>query len=330
MESVDHSPAIGGLIGESDLMREVRRDIEIAANLDLSVLIIGEPGTGKELVPRSIHDASGRRGRPFVTFNCVGLNSDMIGRELFGYEKGAFTGALTRRIGCFEQASGGTLFLDEIGDLPLASQSKLLRVLEKCKFERVGGTESIKIDTRLIAATNRDLLREIYEGRFRRGLYDCLGAYHIRMPALKEHPTDIPILIRRYYPFIEFQEGALELLCHYDWPGNVRELRFMVERMAAKAGGRMITTDYVRREIDAEQEPALAPGNTECFPRLRDGESLTDWVCRGVLAAYERERARVGSHSAAARRLGMHRNTLTDWLAWARRHGAKSTTTPNR
>ncbi|HEV2666863.1 MAG TPA: sigma-54 factor interaction domain-containing protein, partial [Blastocatellia bacterium] len=130
-ESVDRSPAIGGLIGESDLMREVRRDIEIAANLDLSVLIIGEPGTGKDLVPRSIHDASGRRGRPFVTFNCVGLNSDMIGRELFGYEKGAFTGALTRRIGCFEQSNGGTLFLNEIGDLPLASQSKLLRVLEK-------------------------------------------------------------------------------------------------------------------------------------------------------------------------------------------------------
>jgi transcriptional regulator with GAF, ATPase, and Fis domain len=251
MESIDHSPAIGGLIGESDLIREVRRDIEIAANLDLSVLIIGEPGTGKELIPRSIHDASGRRGKPFVTFNCVGLNSDLIERELFGYEKGAFTGALTRKIGCFEQANGGTLFLDEIGDLPLASQSKLLRVLDERKFERVGGTDSIKIDTRLIATTNRDLRREIDERRFRRGLYDCLGVYPIRMPALREHTADIPILIRRYYPFIEFQEGALELLCHYDWPGNMRELRFMVERLAAKAGGRMITTDCVRREIDA-------------------------------------------------------------------------------
>jgi two-component system, NtrC family, nitrogen regulation response regulator NtrX len=250
-ESVDRSPAIGGLIGESDLMREVRRDIEIAAHLNLNVLITGEPGTGKELVPRSIHDASGRRGRPFVTFNCVGLNPDLIERELFGYEKGAFTGALTRRIGCFEQANGGTLFLDEIGDLSLASQSKLLRVLDEHKFERVGGTESIKMDTRLIAATNRDLRGEIDEGRFRRGLYDCLRGYLIRLPALREHPADIPILIRRYYPFIEFQEGALELLCHYGWPGNVRELRFMVERLAAKAGGRMITTDHVRREIYA-------------------------------------------------------------------------------
>jgi transcriptional regulator with GAF, ATPase, and Fis domain len=196
-------------------------------------LVIGEPGTGKELIPRSIHDASGRRGRPFVTFNCVGLNSDLIERELFGYEKGALTGALTRKIGCFEQANGGTLFLDEIGDLPLASQSKLSRVLDERKFERVGVTESIKIDARLIATTNRDLRREIDERRFRRGLYDCLRGYLIRMPTLREHTADIPILIKRYYPFIELQEGALELLCHYDWPGNVRELRFMVERLVA-------------------------------------------------------------------------------------------------
>jgi sigma-54 specific flagellar transcriptional regulator A len=251
IESAENSPAIDRLIGESDLMREVRRDIMTAASLDLSVLIIGEPGTGKELVPRSIHDASGRRGRPFVTFNCVGLNPDLIERKLFGYEKGAFNGALTLRIGCFEQANGGTLFLDEIGDLPLASQSKLLRVLDERKFERVGGTESIKIDTRLIGATNRDLHREIGEKRFRRGLYDCLRGYLIRMPALREHTADIPILIKRSYPFIEFQEGASELLCHYAWSGNVRELRFMVERLIAKAGGRMITTDHVRREINA-------------------------------------------------------------------------------
>jgi transcriptional regulator with GAF, ATPase, and Fis domain len=202
----------------------------------------------------------------------VGLNSDLIERELFGYEKGAFTGALTRRIGCFEQANGGTLFLNEIGDLPLASQSKLLHVLDEHKFEQVGGTESIKIDTRLIAATNRDLSREIDEGRFRRGLYDCLGVYPIRLPALREHTADIPILIRRYYPFIEFQEGALELLCHYDWPGNVRELRFMIERLAAKAGGRMITTQHVRREIDAVQKFVPAPATTGSFPLLCKGE----------------------------------------------------------
>jgi transcriptional regulator with GAF, ATPase, and Fis domain len=247
----------------------------------------------------------------------------LIESELFGHEKGAFTGALTRKIGRFEQANGGTLFLDEIGDLPLENQPKLLRVLQERKLERVGGTESIKIDIRLITATNHDLRRAIDEGRFRRDLYDRLRGYHIRTPALRERRTDIPILIRRYYPSVEIEDGALELLCHYDWPGNVRELIAMVERLAAKAGGRMITTDHARSEIDDEQQSALTPANTECFPLLRKGETLEGWVYRGVLAAYERERAHMGSHSAAAHRLGIHRNTLTDWLTRARGYGAK-------
>jgi len=331
MESIDHSPAIGGLIGESDLIREVRRDIEIAANLDMSVLIVGEPGTGKELVARGIHDASSRRGRPFVAVNCARIDSDLIERELSGREKGAFARASARKLGRFDSANGGTLFLDEISVLIRQSQATLSRILEEREFKRVGVAEAIKVDVRLVAATNCDLLREIEVGRFRRGLYDLLHGYLIRTPSLREHPTDIPILIHHYFPFVELQEEALEMLCRFSWPGNVRQLRSMVERLAAKVGSdRIVTGDLARREIDAEQEPALAPDNTECFPRLRDGESLTEWVCRGVLAAYERERAHVGSHSAAARRLGMHRNTLTDWLAWARRHGAKSTTTPNR
>ena len=323
-EGEGRSAIISELIGESELIREVRRDIMIAAGLDLSVLIIGEPGTGKELVARGIHKASSRAKKPFVDVNCAAFNSNLIESELFGHEKGAFTGAHTRKIGRFEKATGGTLFLDEIGDLPQESQAKLLRVLQERKLERVGGTEAIKIDIRLVAATNRDLRREIDEGRFRRDLYDRLRGYPIRTPALRERPTDIPILIGYYYPFVEFQEGALELLCHYDWPGNVRELISTVERLAAKAGnGRIITTDQMRREIDAEQKFALAPSNTECFPRLRDGEKLTDYICRGVLAVYERERAYLGSHSATADRLGMHRNTLYDWLEWAREHVTK-------
>jgi DNA-binding NtrC family response regulator len=330
-ESVDRSPIIGGLIGESDLMQEVRRDIEIAATLDMSVLIVGEPGTGKELVARGIHDASSRRGRPFEAVNCARIDSDLIERDLFGYEKGAFARASARKLGRFHRANGGTLFLDEISVLTRQSQATLSRILQEREFKRVGVAEAITVGVRLVTATNCDLLREVEEGRFRRGLYDLLHGYLIRTPSLREHPADIPILIHHYFPFVELQEEALEMLCRFSWPGNVRELIAMVERLAAKAGkDRIVTADLARCEIDAEQEPALAPGNTECFPGLRDGESLTDWVCRGVLAAYERERARVGSHSAAARRLGMHRNTLTDWLAWARRHGAKSTTTPNR
>ncbi|MCI0393173.1 MAG: sigma-54 dependent transcriptional regulator [Acidobacteria bacterium] len=322
-EGEERSAIIGELAGESELMREVRRDIELAAGLDMNVLITGEPGTGKELVAKGIHQASNRAKKPFVDVNVAALNSSLIESELFGHEKGAFTGANARKIGRFEKADGGTLFLDEIGDLPLESQVKLLRVLQERKLERVGGTESIKIDIRLVAATNKDLRREVDEGRFRRDLYYRLRGYRIRTPALREHLSDIPILIRRYYPSVEFQEGALELLCHYDWPGNVRELRSTVECLAAKADGRIITMEQVRREIEAEQEFALAPVDTECFPRLREGETLIDYLCRGALAIYERERALLGSHTATADHLGMHRNTLYDWLGWAREHVTK-------
>jgi transcriptional regulator with PAS, ATPase and Fis domain len=317
----DRSVVIDELIGESELMREVRKNIVIAARLNLSVLIIGEPGTGKELVARGIHKASSRAGKPFVDVNCAAINPNLIESELFGHEKGAFTGALARKLGRFERASGGTLFLDEIGDLPQQSQAMLLRVLQERKLERVGGTEAIKVDIRLIAATNHDLRREVEEGRFRRDLYDRLCGYPIRTPALRERPSDIPILVRCYFPSVEFDEDALELLCRYRWPGNVRQLISTVERLAAKVGsGRIITTDHVSREMDAEQNSVFPPGDTERFPKLREGEALIDYICRGVLAVYERERTRLGSHSAAADYLGMHRNTLYDWLEWARQH----------
>ena len=322
-EGEERSAVIDELVGESEVMQGVMRNIEIAAGLDMNVLIIGEPGTGKELVAKGIHSASSRAKKPFVDVNVAALNSSLIESELFGHEKGAFTGAHTRKVGRFEKANGGTLFLDEIGDLPLESQVKLLRVLQERKLERVGGTESIKIDIRLIAATNKDLRREVDEGRFRRDLYYRLRGYRIRTPALREHLSDIPILIRRYYPSVEFQEGAMELLYHFDWPGNVRELRSTVECLAAKAGGRMITTDQVRGEIEDEQQFAIAPANTECFPNRREGETLIDYLGRAALAVYERERALLGSHTAAAHQLGMHRNTLYDWLGWAREHVAK-------
>ncbi len=207
----------------------------------------------------------------------------------------------------------------------------LLRVLQERKLERVGGTEAIKVDIRLIAAINHDLRREVDEGRFRRDLYDRLCGYPIRTPALRERPTDIPILIRHYFSSVEFEDDALELLCRYAWPGNVRQLISTVERLAAKAGGgRIITADHVRREMDAEQKSVSATGNAQCFPRLHEGETLMDYICRGVLAVYDMERVHLGGHSAAAHRLGMHRNTLYDWLERARRHVAKSTTAPNR
>jgi transcriptional regulator with GAF, ATPase, and Fis domain len=285
--SEDGSLVIDALIGESELMREVRKNIVIAASLNLSVLITGEPGTGKELVVRGIHNASSRRGKPFVAVNCAAINPNLIESELFGHEKGAFTGALAKKPGRFERANGGTLFLDEIGDLPPQSQAMLLRVLQEREFERVGGTQVIKIDIRLVAATNHDLRREVDEGRFRRDLYDRLRGYHIRTPALRSRPMDIPILVQRYFPSIEFEEDALDLLCHYTWPGNVRELIATVECLAAKAGGvRIITADHVRREMDAEQKSVSESGNVQYFPVLREGETLMDYICRGVLAVY--------------------------------------------
>jgi len=309
------------LIGESELIKEVRKNILIAARLDLSVLIIGEPGTGKELVARGIHKASGRANGPFVDVNCAAFNPNLIESELFGHEKGAFTGALARKPGRFERASGGTLFLDEIGDLPPQSQAMLLRVLQERKLERVGGTEAIKIDIRLIAATNHDLHREVDEGSFRRDLYDRLCGYPIWTPALRERPTDIPILIRHYFPLIEFQEEGLDMVCRYAWPGNVRQLISTVERLAAKVGaGRVITPDNVRREIDLEQKSVFAPSAAERFPALKESETLTEYLCRATLTIYERERTRLGSHSAAAHRLGINRTTLYDWLEWARHH----------
>jgi DNA-binding NtrC family response regulator len=314
---------IDELVGDSELMREVRNNIVIAATLDLSVLITGEPGTGKELVARGIHKASGRAEKPFIAVNCAAINLNLIESELFGHEKGAFTGALARKLGRFERANGGTLFLDEIGDLPAPSQAMLLRVLQEREFERVGGTQAIKIDIHLIAATNHDLLREIEEGSFRRDLYDRLCGYHIRTPSLRERPTDIPILIQHYFPEIDFEEEALKLLCQYVWKGNVRQLISTITRLAAKAGGRIVTIDHVRREMDIERQSALAPVYAECFPELREGETMKEYMCRVVMAIYERERFRLGSHSAAAQRLGINRTTLYDWLERARQHITK-------
>jgi DNA-binding NtrC family response regulator len=321
---VDRSPVVGGLIGESELIRQVREDIEIAASVDMSVLIVGEPGTGKELVARDIHNASRRAKKPFVAINFAAINHNLIESELLGYENGAFIPASARKPGLFGRADGGTLFLDEIGDLPPQSQALLLAVLREREYERVGGRQVVKIDIRLIAATDHDLHRDVAEGRFRRDLYDRLCEYPIRVPSLRERPTDIPILIRHYFPSVEFEEESLELLCRYNWPGNVRQLITTIERLAAKAGvGRIITIDQVRREIALELDSALAPDHADRFPDLREGETLTEYICRGVLAVYEMERAFLGSHSAAARRLGMNRTTLYDWLEWARCHMAK-------
>lgn len=227
------------LVGRSRGIQEVRHLIEQVAATDANVLILGESGTGKEVVARNVHDYSSRSHGPFVPLNCGAIPAELLESELFGHEKGAFTGAITARKGRFELAEGGTLFLDEIGDMPLNMQVKLLRVLQERCFERVGGSTTIKTDVRIIAATHRNLEDMISEQRFREDLYYRLNVFPIEMPALKERKVDIPLLLNELIERkirdggspISFTQRAIQSLVEYDWPGNVRELANLVERM---------------------------------------------------------------------------------------------------
>jgi len=227
------------LVGSSHPIQEVRRLIEHVADTEANVLILGESGTGKEVCARNIHNQSSRRDKPFVPINCGAIPSELLESELFGHEKGAFTGAIASRQGRFELAQGGTIFLDEIGDMPLTMQVKLLRVLQERCFERVGSNKSIEVDVRVIAATHRQLEEEIDSGKFREDLYYRLNVFPIQMPALRERVQDIPLLVNELIARFESQNGvsvrimpgALESLCHYSWPGNVRELANLIERL---------------------------------------------------------------------------------------------------
>ncbi|WP_337965887.1 sigma-54 dependent transcriptional regulator [uncultured Flavobacterium sp.] len=230
---------IDGIIGESHLLKEVIEKIKIVAPAETSVLILGESGTGKERVAHAIHDLSGHKSNPIVIVNCAALPHSLIESELFGHEKGAFTGANALRIGKFEQANNGTIFLDEIGELPLDSQVKLLRVLQEKEIQRLGGNKTIKINVRIVAATNRSLEKEVAEGRFRLDLYYRLNVFPIQLPTLKERKEDIEALanyfLKKYSASSRknvnsISAEALEQLMQYNWPGNIRELEHLIER----------------------------------------------------------------------------------------------------
>ena len=231
--------AFGEIIGKSKKMQHVFTQIQIAAAGDISVLIQGETGTGKELIAKSIHDSSPRKEGPFVAFNCAAIPTELIEGELFGNELGAFTGANERRIGYFEQADTGTLFLDEIGDMPLILQTKLLRVLQEREFQRLGGTSTIAIDIRVLAATNQDLEDAIRDGYFREDLYHRLAAFPIKVPPLRDRREDIPVLadhfLKKYAaaaekPIRDISTDALQMLVQHEFSGNVRELENVIER----------------------------------------------------------------------------------------------------
>jgi len=259
-----------GIVGESLPLRHALRQIEQVANADATVLLLGESGTGKELFARALHLASPRRDQPFVKLNCGAIPENLFESELFGHEKGAFTGASSARAGSFEQANNGTLFLDEIGDLPLAMQVKLLRVLQENTVQRVGGRKEIPINVRVVAATNHDLQDLVAQGRFRLDLYYRLNVIPIRLPALRERPDDIRPLVRYhlnqinqlYQRNIGLTPEALDRLTQYRWPGNIRQLRNVLERLALLTSGPAIREEDVAQVMVSEQHqgaPLPAP-----------------------------------------------------------------------
>ncbi|MDH5758853.1 MAG: sigma-54 dependent transcriptional regulator [Gemmatimonadota bacterium] len=270
---------ITGIVGETDAIREALERVVQIAPVDSTVLVTGESGTGKELVARGIHALSPRRHKPFIAVNVAALSETLLESELFGHEKGAFTGAIDARRGLFELAHSGSIFLDEIGEMPLATQTKLLRVLEQREFHRVGGEKPIKVDVRIVAATNQDLRRLVATGDFRRDLYFRLNVLHIELPPLRDRREDIPRLVgtfvqeavrRHDIRFPGITGEAMDVLREYSWPGNVRELKNLVESMVVLAPGRVIAPEDIPREVREPRGSSLLPAP---IPRDRSGRS---------------------------------------------------------
>jgi DNA-binding NtrC family response regulator len=271
------------MIGNSPALRRVREMIAKVAPSDARVLITGESGTGKELVAAAIHGGGSRKDRPFVRVNCAAIPRDLVESEMFGHERGAFTGATDRRIGRFELADRGTLLLDEVGDLGAEAQAKLLRAIESGEIERVGGSKPIRVDVRIVSATNKDLTRAVADGTFREDLYFRLNVIPLAIPPLRERPDDIPALVRHFshvhrgrtgQPLTSWSTNALDALARYRWPGNVRELANIVERLAILHPGREVTSDEIREVLPSAPtrlaEPAPLPNATVLDASLTD------------------------------------------------------------
>ena len=270
-----------GLLGDSAPMRQLRDQVGLAASANAPVLINGERGTGKELVARAVHEGSKRASGPLEKLNCAAVPSELIESELFGHEAGAFTGATKQRRGKFERANGGTLFLDEVGDMPSNMQAKLLRVLQESELERVGGSELINVDVRVVAATNKDLRKEIEEGTFRADLFDRLNVVPLRVPALRERKEDIVLLAAHFLRIAcdandrrgkSLTDGALKLLCAYDYPGNVRELKNLIERIV------ILTANDQVNETDARALLPIGGGGRSGGGYYQPGRALREML----------------------------------------------------
>ncbi len=297
-----------GIIGQSTAIRDVLDQIRMVAPTDSTVLICGETGTGKELVARAVHRLSARRAHTFVKCNCAALPTSLLESELFGHEKGAFTGAAASRIGRFELANHGTISLDEIGEAPLEVQPKLLRVLQEHEFERVGSSHTLRTDVRVIAATNADLPQLVAAKRFRADLYYRLNVFPIQVPPLRERPEDIPMLVRHFAReagrrmnrrAMWVSPATMDALVSHSWPGNIRELQNLIERAVIRAAG-----DELRVPLEDLDEDAEMAGRREADGTLKEAERLH------ILAMLKKTRWVLSGPRGAAVRLGINRSTL--------------------
>lgn len=309
-EEIDRTSMFEEIVGSSDALRKVLQQVAKVAPVDSTVLILGETGTGKELIARAIHKRSNRSSRAFIRVNCAAIPSSLIASELFGHEKGAFTGALQRRLGRFESANGGTIFLDEIGDLPVETQIALLRVLQEREIERVGGSQPISVDVRVVAATNRDLKAAVAAGSFRQDFFYRLNVFPIQIPSLRERVDDIPLLveylIERYAKkagkkIRNIRKQTLGLFQAYDWPGNIRELQNVIERAVVLCDGETFSVDetWLKGEQDRQAGPAV-PLAASIAEREREM----------IEAALAQSRGQVSGPTGAAAKLGIPRQTL--------------------
>jgi transcriptional regulator with GAF, ATPase, and Fis domain len=305
-ENLSRQQRFEGIVGSSTTLMKTLDLVRTVASTDSTLLILGETGTGKELIANAVHNLSPRSGRPLIKLNCAAIPLDLLESELFGHERGAFTGAITQRIGRFEMADKGTLFLDEIGDIPLALQPKLLRVLQEQEFERLGSGRTHHVDIRLVAATHRDLKSMVSRGAFRSDLYYRLNVFPILLPPLRSRSEDIPALVEHFVgiysrrfgkpiPGISFETMAA--FQSYSWPGNIRELQNLVERAIILANDGMLAN------------PFATPG-LENIARARDSRNLDDFQRAHILRALEEAGWVVGGPNGAATRLGLKRPTL--------------------
>lgn len=323
-EGQQHRAGIAGadaretvMIGESEALKRVCSSIDQVALTDTTVLILGETGTGKELAARAIHARSARRDRPLVKVSCTTLPTDLIESELFGHEKGAFTGATARQLGRFELADGGTIFLDEIGDLPLRLQPRLLRVLQEGEFERLGSGKTIKVDVRVIGATNRNLAEAMQRGRFRHDLYYRLNVYPMTLPALRERREDIPLLAEAFLQeasqrlgrlFDPISAEVLGLLMRHEWPGNIRELKNVIDRAAVVSPGRWLELPE-HWAVSIRQFPRAPELSRPIKPAPRE-RTLEELQRSHIIQVMQQTGWRVEGPKGAARILGLYPSTL--------------------